>query len=101
MNLSKEEIEEYKEEIQELTNLLHTEWTDLKDVLSKEINMENALLCSYFEDEDEDEYGIVLTKNKQIYEFSIQEGDLEIIEMESNDGIEEEYPQIVVALTMI
>ena len=100
MKLSKEEIADYKEEIQELTELLNTEWTDLKEMLSNELNLDNALLCSYFEDDDEGEYGVILTKDKQIYQFSIQEEVLEVIKVEHVQNIEEEYPQVIVALKL-
>ena len=98
MKLSKEEIADYKEEIQELTELLNTEWEDLKEMLSEEINLEGALLCGYMEDEDEGEYGVVLTKDKQIYNFSIQDGELQVTKIDDVRDIEEDYPQILVAL---
>lgn len=100
MELSKEEIADYKEEIQELTELLNTEWCDLKDTLSEELNLDHALLCSYFEDEDEGEHGMVLTKDKQFFQFSIQEGELEVTKVENIQDVEEEYPQVIVALQL-
>lgn len=100
MKLSKEEIEDYKGEIQELTELLNTEWSDLKDTLSEELNLDNALLCSYFEDEDEGGFGVIMTKDKQIYQFFIQEGALEIVKIDNLQDIEEDYPQVIVALEL-
>ena len=100
MKLTKEEVTLYKEEIFELTELLNTEWEDLKEILSEKIDLENAFLCSYFEDEEGGEYGIVLTKEKQIYQFSIQEDELAVEQINNIKDIEEEYPQVLVALEM-
>ena len=98
MKLSKEEIANYKEEIQELTELLNTELTDLKEMLSEEINLEGSLLCGYMEDEEGGEYGAILTKDKQIYDFSIQDEELQVTKINNVQDIEEHYPQVLVAL---
>ena len=98
MKLSKEEIANFVEEIQELTELLNTEWADLREMLSEEINLESSLLCGYMEDEEGGEYGAILTKDKQIYDFSIQDGDLRVTKINDVKDIEEHYPQVFVAL---
>lgn len=100
IKFSKDEIEDYKEEIQEFTELLNTEWSDLRDMLSEEIDLEDALLCSYFEDEEEGKYGAILTKDKQIYQFTVRGEDLEIVKVDNVRDIEEDYPQVVVALQL-
>lgn len=55
-----------------MTELLNTEWLNLKEILSQNINLDNTRLCSYIEGEDDEEYGIRLTARKEVYEFTIQ-----------------------------
>lgn len=98
--LRNDEIANYKEEILELTELLNTEWSDLRDILSKEIDLEGANLCGYFEDEEDGEYGVILTRTKEIYQFSIQDGALNINRIDKVEDIEDEFPQVLVAIKM-
>ena len=98
--LTKEEISDYKEEIRELTELLHTEWSDLKEILSQEIDLEGAYLCGYYEDEDEGEYGAILTGTKEIYQFSVQDGVLQLNRIAKAEDIEDDFPQVLVAVKM-
>ena len=64
--MNKEEYQDYKLEIEELTELLNTEWLDLKNlILSKNINLSNTLLVGYYEDEEGVEYGLLYNKNER------------------------------------
>ena len=101
LNLSEKEIELYKLEVCELTELLYTEWLDLKETLSDKINLDNAYLCSYYEGEEGEEYGAVLTKEKEIYEFELFNGEIvHVTQIEDIAYLEKEYPQVIVALNM-
>lgn len=100
MELSKEEISDFKEEIIELTELLNSEWEDLKEILSKNLDITGAYLCSYGEYETSGEYGIILTQQKEIYEFSITERYTSVTRVENVKEIEQDYPQILVAMNM-
>jgi len=100
MKLSKEEIAEYKEEIQELTDLMNGEWIELKEILATKLDLENAYLCGYYEDEDESEYGIVMTKDKLFYAFHLDGDKLELAEVKNIKDVEDTYPQVHVAVTL-
>lgn len=100
-----------KEEVLELTQLLRNEddWSDLRDILlKKEFKLEEIALVSFMEDEEENEYGVIVTKNKNVmeYERSTEEGKNNISSFKSHDitHLKEEmdkYPQIQIAFEMI
>lgn len=97
MNLSENEIKFYKKEVCELTNLFHSEWKEMREILTQEIDVEESLLCFFVED-DEDEYGVILTKDKEIYEFEVVDGKLDSIVKQNKEEIRIEVPQVCVAL---
>lgn len=98
MKLSEHEIKLYKQEVHELTNLFHTKWTEMKEILASKIDVENAYLCFYVEGEDDDEYGVLLTNEAEIYEFEIVDGQLDSFDKQNNEEIKEEVPQVNIAL---
>lgn len=97
MSLSEHEIKLYKQEVHKLTNLFHTEWTEMKEILASKINVEDAYLCFYVEGED-DEYGVLLTSDAQVYEFEIIDGQLDSMYKQNKEEIKEEVPQVYIAL---
>jgi hypothetical protein len=52
------------QEVEELTDLLQNDedWRDLHDlILAKGLDIQNILLAGFHEDEDENEYGVIVT----------------------------------------
>lgn len=98
MSLSEREIKLYTQEVEELTNFFHTEWVEMKEILAAKINVEEAYLCFYVEGEEDDEYGVLLTKEAEIYEFEIIDGQLDSFEKQKKEEIKEEVPQVNIAL---
>ena len=99
--MNKEEYQDFKLEIEELTELLKDELEDLKNLfISKKINLIDTLLVSYYEDEYGGEYGLLYNKTENfIIKFEVQNN---IISYEnvSFDEVSTEFPQILVAVTL-
>lgn len=101
----------YKQEILELTSLLRNdeEWEDLRNVLTKTgFNIKEIVLASFVEDDEENEYGVIITSDLKIMEYSrsTQNGKNNVNYFELNDITNKEhkikeYPQISVAVNMI
>ncbi len=100
--MNKEEYQDYKLEIEELTELLNTEWLDLKNlILSKNINLSNTLLVGYYEDEEGVEYGLLYNKNENfIIKFEILDNIITLFKINSINDISNEFPQILVAIEL-
>lgn len=101
----------YKQEILELTELLRDDedWGDLKEILTnKGFNVSKIALVSFMEDDEENEYGVIVTKDIKISEYSrsTQNGKNNIKNFKIKDITNEKdeidkYPQISVAIDMI
>ena len=101
----------YRQEVVELTDFVRNDdsWSDLRGILDKKgFNLSNTLLISFFEDDEEMEYGVVVTRNKKVFEYSRStatgENNLEhfkINEITFDKNKINEYPQIHVAFKMI
>ena len=98
----------YKQEILELTELLREdeEWEDLRNILVKNgFDLNQLLLVSFVEDEEENEFGVIVTKDLKAIEYSRSTSDDE----ENTDSFNskeiisgmDKYPQISVAIDMI
>jgi len=94
----------YKQEILELTELLknNPEWEDLRNVLSKKgINIKCVALVSFIEDEEENEYGILVSKDIKVIQYlrTTKYGDnnFSIIDITNNKYEISKYPQIHIA----
>ena len=98
MNLSDQGIELYKQEVCELTSLFHSEWKEMRNILTKKIDVEDSLLC-FFVEGVEDDYGIILTKDNELYEFEIMDGKLNNI-VKQKKAIRTKVPQVDVALQL-
>lgn len=101
----------YRQEIEELTDFVrHGEgWLDLRNLLvDNGFIVDDTFLVSFLEDEEEMEYGVIVTKGKRIFEYSRStEEDKDTLESfklleitHDNDKIDK-YPQIPIALKMI
>lgn len=101
----------YKQEVLELTKLLRDDedWGDLRDILTeKGFNLSQIALVSLMEDDEENEYGVIVTKDIKISEYSrsTQNGNNNIDNFKIKDITNEKdeidkYPQISVAIDMI
>ena len=101
----------YKQEVLELTELLRNDedWQDLRNILTRNgFNISRIALVSFMEDDEENEYGVIVTKDIKISEYSrsTQNGknseDNFIIKDITNEKDKiDKYPQISVAIDMI
>lgn len=98
----------YKQEVLELTELLREDedWEDLRGILKvKGFDLNQILLVSFMEDEEENEYGVIVTRDLNVSEYSrsTKEGNNNAGSFKLNDITNEldKYPQISVAINMI
>lgn len=98
----------YKQEILELTELLRDDedWEDLRSILRlKEFDSNQILLVSFIEDEEENEFGVIVTRDLNVFEYSrsTKEGIEVLDDIKINDITNEsdKYPQVCVAIDMI
>lgn len=101
----------YKQEIIELTELLNEDeqWEDLKNILVEaKIDLSMTVLASFMEDDEENEYGVIVRKDLKIfkYERKTQEGknnieNFEMVDITENEEELNKYPQIAIAIDMI
>lgn len=96
----------YRQEIIELTELLNTDenWADLKSILiSAGIDLSKTVLASFMEDDEENEYGVIVSKDLTIYSYSrnINIGNLELTDITRNEDELNKYPQVAIAVKMI
>lgn len=97
--MTDKEIELYKLEIEELTELLKTEWLDLRETLKNaEFEVENILLIAYCEDDNNGEHGILFTKEKRVIEFEIHDTKLSLKDISDNENLKSEIPQVAVVM---
>lgn len=97
--MNQKEIDVYKQEIEELTEMLNTEWTDVKEILdSAGISTGGGKLISFYEDEEGSHHGVLFTSEKEIIKFEIKDEEISTQEVKDVTSIQREYPQIVVAL---
>lgn len=99
----------YRQEIEELTNFIRNDnsWSDLSNILIENgFNLKDTLLVSFFEDE-EMEYGVIVTRDKKVFEYSRnlevedEVGNVNISEITENIDKINEYPQIPISYKMI
>lgn len=96
----------YRQEIIELTELLNTDenWADLKSILiSAGIDLSKTVLASFMEDDEENEYGVIVSKHLTIHSYSrnINIGNLELTDITQNKDELSKYPQVAIAVKMI
>ena len=107
--ISMEEL--YKQEILELTELLNEDenWEDLKNILlQSKVDLNKTILVSFMEDDEGNEYGILVNNDLKIFRYvrKTQEGENNPEHFEMADITEDEeelskYPQIAIAINMI
>ena len=101
----------YKQEILELTELLNEDenWEDLKNILlQSKVDLNKTILVSFMEDDEGNEYGILVNNDLKIFRYvrKTQEGENNPEHFEMADITEDEeelskYPQIAIAINMI
>lgn len=100
----------YMQEISELTELLREDedWEDLRSILRlKGFDYNHILLVSFIEDEEENEYGVVVTCDLNVFEYSRSTKDgidifnsIKINDITNTDKLDK-YPQVSIAIDMI
>lgn len=101
----------YRQEVLELTELLREDedWKDLRDILIKKgFVLNEIVLAAFMEDDEENEYGVIVTPNMKVSEYSrsTKEGEnniehFSIKDISSKKNEIDKYPQIYVAIDMI
>jgi hypothetical protein len=98
----------YIQDIKELTDYVrHDEdWQELRDILiKKELILDELLLVSFMEDEEMNEYGVVVTIHKKVYEYERQVGKginhCTINEITDDKTRQSDFPQVAVALKLL
>ena len=109
MNYNMDEL--YKQEILELTDLLINDESlnNLRTLLIKnKLDLNDILLVSFVEDDQENEYGVIVDKDTNIYKYSRSTKNWALnihsfkIKNISNEIDEiKKYPQIAIAIHMI
>lgn len=92
----------YRIEVLELTDLLNTEWVDLRKLLiDNNVNLTGAYLAAYVEDEtDGAEHGVLLTADKNLIKFIVNDGVITLEPIQNQAAIEDEFPSVTVALEL-
>jgi hypothetical protein len=100
--MNKEDFQNYKLEIEELTELLNNEWLDLKNlIISNNINLERTLLVGYYEDEEGIEYGLLYNKKENfIIKFEVLDNNISLTKIDNVNEISDEFPQLLVAIEL-
>ncbi len=101
----------YRQEIEELTDLVRNDkgWHDLRRILGEAgFNLSRTMLVSFLEDEEEGEYGVLVTLDKKVYEYERSTAAIEndirhfkFKEITANKEKRALFPQIETALRMI
>lgn len=101
----------YREDIERLTNYIRNEkdWSDLSNILvEKGFNLIDILLIAFHEDEEEMEYGVIVTKEKKVFQYSrsTEKGknnidNFNISDITNDSEAKGDYPQIEIAYKMI
>jgi hypothetical protein len=87
----------YLKEVYELTDLLRTEWLDIKNkLLENNINADFAYMFGYIEDENDGlRIGLIYTKENGFQKFILQKDKMEIVHVKTEE-IKKEFPQVIV-----
>ena len=87
----------YKEEVKELTEFLRNDWDDMRDLLEQHgINVANAFLFGYVEEEDDGtEIGVIYTQDIGFQQFKKKSQILKI-ETAIVERLKNEFPQVAV-----
>lgn len=100
--MTPEEFQDYKLEIEELTELLNVEWLDLKKlIISNNINLEKTLLVGYYEDDEGKEHGLLYNKKDDfILKFEVLNNTISLTSIDQVDKVSDEFPQLLVAISL-
>ncbi|MBW3518049.1 hypothetical protein [Flavobacterium sp. NKUCC04_CG] len=100
--MTTEEFQDYKLEIEELTELLNVEWLDLKKlIISNNINLEKTLLVGYYEDDEGIEHGLLYNKKDNfILKFEVLNNRISLTSIDHVNEVSDEFPQLLVAISL-
>lgn len=92
----------YNKEIVELTELLQSEFHELRQLLlDNNFDLNGTLLVAYVEDKQANETGIFMTKEKDLYFFKKQLKNIFIKHVQNIKEINREFPQVDAAVNMM
>ena len=101
----------YQQEIEELTEFVRNDddWADLRNILiEKQFNLLDTLLVAFAEDEDEMEYGVLVIREKKVFEYSRSTAvgrnnasNFNISELTDLNNAFDKHPQVKIAFRMI
>jgi hypothetical protein len=101
----------YQQEVEELTEFVRNDegWADLRNILiEKQFDIPNTWLAAFAEDEDEMEYGVLVTREKKVFEYSRSTADgknnasnFSFNELTDLNSTLNKHPQVKVAFRMI
>jgi hypothetical protein len=101
--MANKDIQElYRQEVLELTELLNNDWADLRDLfIENKIDLNGAYLAAYLEDEEDgSEHGVLLTADKKILRFVVDDGNMILTPIQKQEDILDEFPQVTAALAL-
>ena len=86
----------YKQEVKELTNLLLTEWEDIRNIaLDEELNLDTTFLLGFVETEEDEEFGLFYNKQKGLLKFEKTINSVKVT-LTTIKEIENDFPQVIV-----
>ena len=90
------DINLYKQEVKELTNLLLTEWEDIRNIaLDEDLNLDKIFLLGFVETEEDEEFGLFYSKQKGLLLFEKNMNSVKVTPTTINE-IENDFPQVIV-----
>ncbi len=97
-----EDMALYEEEVSELTELLATEWVDLREALiDSGLVLDGYLLAAHVEDEnDGSEHGVLVRAADDVIRFTVDGADV-TAEQVTVERIREEFPSVDAALRLL
>lgn len=92
----------HEEEVEELTELLRTEWTDLRAALvDSGVAPDEYLLAAHVEEEsDGSEHGVLVKAADDVLRFTV-DGPVVTIERVTVSAVREEFPSVDAALRLL
>jgi hypothetical protein len=100
--MTDEDMQLYEQEVAELTELLRTEWEDLRGALAAGgVELDGYLLAGYVEDEEDgSEHGVLVKSSDDILRFTVDGGEVTVERVALTD-IREEFPPVDAALRLL
>jgi hypothetical protein len=100
--MDSQDRELYLQEVLELTQLLNTEWVDLRKLLiENNVDLNGAHMAVHLEDKTKGaEYGIIITADKKLIRFIANEGSITLQPLEDIAAAAAEFPTVTIAMEL-